>query len=74
MAIHHGEEYHIGYTYHPSDLTELSEGKIPYPEQFADRPDNEQRSLLQDHRMEEVLFTRTDWINLGGDASTMDDH
>ncbi len=28
---------HIGNTYYLSDLTELSEGKIPYPEQFANK-------------------------------------
>ncbi len=26
---------HVGNTYNLSDLTELSEGRIPYPEQFC---------------------------------------
>ncbi len=26
---------HVGNTYHLSELTKLSEGRIPYPEQFA---------------------------------------
>ncbi len=39
---------HVGNTYHLSDLTKLSEGRIPYPEQFANEPDYEQKSLLQD--------------------------
>ena len=38
----------VGNTYHLSDLTELSEGRIPYPEQFANKLDYEQKSLLQD--------------------------
>ncbi len=33
---------HSGGPYYPSDLTELSEGKILYLEQFADKPDYEQ--------------------------------
>ncbi len=39
---------HVGNTYHLSVLTKLSEGRIPYPEQFANKPDYEQKSLLQD--------------------------
>ncbi len=38
---------HVGNTYHLSDFTDLSEGRIPYPEQFANKPDYEQKSLLQ---------------------------
>jgi hypothetical protein len=55
----------VGNTYHLSDLTELSEGRIPYPEQFANKPDYEQKSLLQDLRMKDVLYTRTlaNWIS-----------
>jgi hypothetical protein len=37
--------------------------EIPYPEQFANEPDYEQKSLLQDLRMKYVLCTRSDWIN-----------
>ena len=39
---------HVGNTYHLSELTELSEGRIPYPEQFANKLDYEQKPLLQD--------------------------
>jgi hypothetical protein len=35
-------------TYHLSDLKELSEGRIPYPGQFANKLDYEQILLLQD--------------------------
>ncbi len=39
---------HVVNTYHRSDLTELSEGRIPCPDQFANKPDYEQKALLQD--------------------------
>ncbi len=39
---------HLGNTCYLSELTELSERKIPYPEQLANKPDYEQKSLLQD--------------------------
>ncbi len=39
---------HVGNTYHLSELTELSEGRIQYPGQFAKKSDYEQNSLLQD--------------------------
>ncbi len=55
-----------GNTYHLSDLTELSEGRIPYPEQLANKPDYEQKSLLQDLQKKDVLSTRTNWIKQGG--------
>ena len=37
---------HVGNTYYLSDQTELSEGRIPYSEQFANKPDYEQKSML----------------------------
>ncbi len=36
---------HRGNTHYLSDLTELSEGKVPYPGQFANKPNYEQKSL-----------------------------
>ncbi len=38
---------HVGNTYHLSEFTKLSEGRILYPEQFAYKLDYEQKSLLQ---------------------------
>ncbi len=55
--------YHVGNTYHLSELTELSKGRIPYPEQFAKKLDYEQKPLLQNLRMKDVL--RTNWIKQG---------
>jgi hypothetical protein len=60
---------HLGNTYYLSDLTELSEGKILYPEQFANKPDYEQNSLLQNLQMKDVLCTRSDWIKQGRNPS-----
>ncbi len=54
---------HVGNTYHLSELTALLEGRIPYPEQFTNKFDYEQKPLLQDLRMKDVL--RTNWIKQG---------
>ncbi len=54
---------HVGNTFHLSELTELSEGRIPYPEQFANKLDYEQKPLLKDLPMKDVL--RTKWIKEG---------
>ena len=78
LVIHRSEEYsrvdHICKANHLSDLTESSEGRIQYPEQSANKSDYEQRSLLQDLRMKDVLSSRTDWITQGRDPLTIDDH
>ncbi len=42
---------HKGDSHHLSDISDLLIGKIPYPEQFSEKPDYEQDSLLQDLRM-----------------------
>ena len=36
---------HVANTYHLSERTELSEGRIPYPEQFANKLDYGQNPL-----------------------------
>ena len=59
---------HIGNTYHLSELTESSEGRIPYPEQLANKLDYEQKSL-QDLRMKNVL--RTNWIKQKNSCSKL---
>jgi hypothetical protein len=56
---------HVGNTYHLSELTEVSEGRIPYPEQFTNKLDYEQKPLLQDLQMKDVL--RTNWIKQGAE-------
>jgi hypothetical protein len=53
----------VGNTYHHSELTELLGGRIPSREQFANKLDYEQKSLLQDLPMKDVL--RTNWIKQG---------
>jgi hypothetical protein len=57
---------HVGNTYHLSELTKISEGRIPYPEQFAYKLHYGQKSLLQDLRMKDVL--RTKWIKQGKES------
>ncbi len=57
---------HVGNTYHLSDLTDLQEGRILYPEQFANKLDYELKSLLQDLQMKDVL--RTNWIKQGEES------
>ncbi len=49
-----------------SELTELSEGRILYPEQFANKLEFEQKSLLQDIQIKDVL--RTNWIKQGEES------
>ncbi len=56
----------VGNTYHLSDLTEFSEVSIPYQEQFANKPDYEQKSLLEDLLMKDVL--RTNKIKQGEES------
>jgi hypothetical protein len=63
---------HSGYNYFLSDLTGLSEGKIPYLDLFANKPGYEQKSLFQDLQMKDVLFTMSDWINQGRYQSTLE--
>ena len=52
---------HVGNTYHLSELTELSEGRM----QFANKLDYELKSLLQDLKMIDVL--RINWIKQGAE-------
>ncbi len=61
---------HVGNIYYLSELTELQEGRIPYPEQLANKLDYdsiyEQKSLLQGLRMKDIL--RTNWIKQGQES------
>jgi hypothetical protein len=63
---------HRGLSYKLRDISDLSRGKIPYPEQFSKKPDYQQESLIQDLLMKDILFTRTDWINLGRYLSNLE--
>ena len=57
-----------------SDLTELSRAKIPYSEQFVNRFDYEQNSILRDLQTKDILCTKSDWMSRGRDPLTMADH
>ncbi len=37
---------HVGNTFHLSELTELLEGRIPYPEKITNKLEYKQKSLL----------------------------
>ncbi len=63
---HKGEAHNLFYR------SELSKGKIPYPEQFSKKPNYEQDSLIRDLQRKDILCTRTDWINLGRDQSNQE--
>ena len=43
-----------------SNLTELSNGRVPYPEQFTNKMDYEQNTFLRDLRPKDILCTRSD--------------
>ncbi len=59
-------------SHHLSDPTTLSVGKIPYEEQFSNKPDYEQNSLLRDLGVKDIRCTRKDWINQRRDQSNLE--
>jgi hypothetical protein len=63
----------IGNSYPLSVLTELSENQSPYSERFVNQPDYEQKSILKDFQMKDVLCTRTTGIIQGRDPATIAD-
>jgi hypothetical protein len=63
---------HRGVPYNLMYITDLSRGKIPYPEQFSKKPDYEQEALIQDLLLNDILCTRTNWIKLGSDQSNLE--
>ena len=54
-----------GNSYPLSDLTKLSRAQIPYPEQFVNKFDYEQNSILRDSWMKDVICTKSDWVSQG---------
>ena len=55
----------IGNSYQLSVITQLTRGKIPYPERFYEMVDYKQTSIIQNLQMKDVLCTRTDWAKIG---------
>ena len=55
----------IGSLYPLSDITQLTRGKIPYPQRFNEMMDYKQNALIQDLQMKDVLCTREDWMSRG---------
>ena len=50
----------IGQPYPPSDITQLSRAKIPYPELFNEMIGYKQNEVVQELQMKDVLCTRED--------------
>ena len=55
----------IGNSYPLSDITQLTRGKIPYPERFNEMMDYQQNAFIQNLKMKNVLCTREDWMSRG---------
>ena len=51
----------IGNSYQLSVITQLTRGKLPYPERFYEMVDYKQTSIIQNLQTRDVLCTRTDW-------------
>ena len=64
----------IGNQYQLSVITQLTRGKISYPERFYEMVDYKQTSIIQNLQMKDVLCTRTDWAKLGRMYSTMPEY
>ena len=55
----------IGNQYPLSVITQLTRGKIPYPERCYEMVDYKQTAIIQNLQMKDVLCTRTDWAKIG---------
>ena len=64
----------IGNSYQLSVITQLTRGKIPYPEQFYEMVDYKQTTIIQNLQMKDVLCTRTDWAKIGRLYSSMPEY
>ena len=64
----------IGNSYQLSVLTQLTRGKIPYPERFCEMLDYVQTGAIQNLQMKDALCTRTDWARIGRLYYSMPEH
>ena len=64
----------IGNSYQLSVITQLTRGKIPYPERFYEMVDYKQTSIIQNLQTKDVLCTRTDWARIGRLYHTMPEY
>ena len=55
----------VGKSYPLSDITQLTRGKIPYPERFNEMIDYQQNAVIQGLQTSDLLCTREDWILRG---------
>ena len=64
----------IGNSYQLSVLTQLTRGKIPYPERFNEMIDYQQNAFIKDLQTKDVLCTRKDWAKIGRLCYAMPEH
>ena len=56
----------IGNPHQLSVLTQLTRGKIPYPDRFCEMYDYIQSGIVQKLQVKDVLCTKTDWLKIRG--------
>ena len=64
----------IGNSYQLSVLTQLTRGKIPYPERFNEMRDYVQTGIVQNLQINDVLCTKSDWVRIGRLYHTMPEY
>ena len=62
----------IGKSYPLSDITQLTRGKIPYPERFNEMNDYQLNAAIQGLQTSDLICTREDWILRGRLYHTME--
>ena len=64
----------IGNSYQLLVLTQLTRGKIPYPERFNEMRDYVQTGIVQNLQTNDVLCTKSDWVKIGRLYHTMPEY
>ena len=64
----------IGNPHQLSVLTQLTRGKIPYPDRFCEMYDYIQSGIVQKLQVKDVLCTKTDWLKIGRIYHTMPEY
>ena len=64
----------IGNSYQLSVLTQLTRGKIPYPERFNKMRDYVQTGIVQNLQINDVLCTKSDWARISRLYHTMPEY
>ena len=64
----------IGNSYQLSVITQLTRGKIPYPERFCEMHDYIQTGIIQNLQTKDLLCTKSDWARIGRLYHTMPEY